>query len=71
MRLVLSLLPALGCGAVMFACVRMMSGHGKGPSGANPDSERELMDLRNEVARLKAERSVPGEDTSSFPAPRG
>lgn len=65
MRLVLSLLPALGCGAVMFACVRMMAGRSHGESGANREPDRELSELREEVARLKSERADAGEDSSS------
>ncbi len=69
MRVVLSLLPALGCAAVMFACVRMMAGHGKGPSDKEAQSENELAHLRKEVARLKSERPVAAEDPSSSSNP--
>jgi hypothetical protein len=71
MRIVLGLLPALGCGAVLFACVRMMTGHGKGQPAAKSDSERELTDLREEVARLRSDRPVAGGDSPSSPAPMG
>jgi hypothetical protein len=70
-EIVLSLLPALGCGAVMLACVRMMSGHGKGPSGVEPDSERELRRLREEVDRLKAERGRSRVRTPLLSCPEG
>jgi hypothetical protein len=51
------LIPALGCGLVMVACMvmmgRMMGGH------RNPPSEHdEVQALRDEVAQLRAERDA-------------
>ena len=72
MRLVFSLLPAIGCGAVMFVCVRMMAGHSHGKSEAKPNAGRELAELRDEVAHLKSKQtSAPDEDSAPSPAPKG
>ncbi len=59
MEALLYLLPALGCGLVMVACMYLM---GRGMRSHNPDqptrteSDREVAELREEVARLRSER---------------
>jgi len=48
------------CGGMMFVCFRMMFGSRKGVQGQDqsslPDSEDEIKELREEVARLRADR---------------
>ena len=60
MRQFLFILPALMCGGMMFVCFRMMFGSRKGVQGQDqsslPDSEDEIKELREEVARLRADR---------------
>lgn len=59
MRTFLTFLPALACAAMMFVCVRMMSGHGSQKSEAAGADE--VAELREEVARLKAQRALQKE----------
>jgi hypothetical protein len=60
----LAYLPALACGAMMLAiCIPMMRNMHKGHGGSEDTASRqEIADLREEVARLKAERAL--EDVS-------
>ena len=53
-RTLIGLLPVFGCGAVMFLCMRMMSGH---HGAAQPDASQaeEIERLRKEVADLREE----------------
>ncbi len=52
MRAVLSLLPLLGCGAIMVVCARMMFGGHR----TNDEHESEAVkSLREEIARLRSE----------------
>ena len=59
MEALLYLLPALGCGLMMVACMYLM---GRGMRSnqpdqpAKPETDREVAELREEVARLRAER---------------
>ncbi len=55
MRTLLVLLPALACGAMMLVCARMMAGRG---DHAAPPAEEQLAELREEIARLHAERML-------------
>lgn len=60
MEAALAYLPAIACGAMMlFICVPMMrnmhKGHG---SSEESDSSSEIAELREEIARLKAERTL-------------
>lgn len=55
-----TLLPALACGAMMLLiCIPMMrnmhKGHGEGNESASP---QEVAELREEIARLKAARTL-------------
>lgn len=53
-------LPALACGAMLLlVCVPMMRNMHKDSGGAeDPETRREISELRDEIARLKAERSL-------------
>ncbi len=55
--LLLSLAPLLGCGLMMLVCVGAFSGFRRrsGPA-PEPASQEEVAALRDEVARLRAER---------------
>jgi hypothetical protein len=55
-RTLLTLLPALACGAVMLVCVRMMMGR-HGQTHDDPRT-REIAELRDELARLRAGRAL-------------
>jgi len=59
MKALLYLLPALGCGLMMVACMYLM-GRGMRSHHRNPpveaDTNRQVAELREEVARLRAER---------------
>lgn len=59
MRTVLTYLPALACGAMMVVCVRMMA-RSHGAMDADQKTE-EIAELRDEVARLRAERELANE----------
>lgn len=62
MRTLLTYLPALACaGMMLLICVPMMRNMHKGQSDDKGTSE-EVAELREEVARLKAERALS--DTS-------
>lgn len=58
METVLSYLPAIACGAMMLLiCIPMMRNMHKG--GDSDDAvPREVAELREEIARLKAERTL-------------
>ena len=52
MRAVLSLLPLLGCGAIMVVCARMMFGGHR----TNDEHESEaIVSLREEIAELRSQ----------------
>jgi len=54
----LLLLPALGCGVMMAACMYLMGRGMRSPhqrQAPEPDASREVAELREEVARLRAE----------------
>lgn len=60
METLVAYLPAIACGAMMlFICIPMMrnmhKGHGQSEDSASPE---EVAALREEVARLRAERSL-------------
>jgi hypothetical protein len=59
MRTFLTLLPALACAAMMFVCFRMMFGHRQEP--AEDAGAQEIAELREEVARLRAQRALEQE----------
>ena len=65
MESLLLLLPALGCGLVMLACMAMMGWGMRGPrrqEAARPPeaaTAQEVAALREEVARLRAEQEDP------------
>lgn len=60
MRTVLIYLPAIACLAMMAViCIPMMRSMHKGSEGAeDSDARREIGELREEIARLKAERTL-------------
>lgn len=66
MRTVAAYLPAVACGAMMlFICIPMMRNmHKTDGTSDQPDIQREIGELRDEVARLKAERAL--EDKSEI-----
>ena len=59
MEALLYLLPALGCGLMMVACMylmgRAMRSHGQ-PPPTEADKDRQIAELSEEVARLRSER---------------
>lgn len=58
MRVLLSLLPMVGCAVMMLACMGRMGRH-KESAGSVPVAEEDVVALRAEVARLRAERAAP------------
>lgn len=70
MRTLFSFLPAVVCMGGMFLCMRMMMGGHKSTSSttpdqagaSTPDSASELTELREELARLRAERPETADD---------
>ncbi|MDQ3985902.1 MAG: hypothetical protein M3280_05330 [Actinomycetota bacterium] len=63
METLLAYLPAIACGAMMlFICIPMMRNMHKGHEGSDDsDARREIGELREEIARLKAERALEDE----------
>lgn len=59
MRTLLTFLPALACAAMMLVCVRMMFGHRQQPT--EDAGAQEIAELREEVARLRAQRALEEE----------
>ncbi len=60
MRTIAAYLPAIACGAMMLLiCIPMMRNmHKSNGVSHESDTQRELGELRDEVARLKAERAL-------------
>lgn len=59
METVLSYLPAIACGAMMLLiCIPMMRNMHKGRDSDDAVSREEVAELREEIARLKAERTL-------------
>jgi hypothetical protein len=56
-------LPFLGCAAMMFVCLRHMAkaSRNQRQRGHDASTQQEMAELREEVARLRAERSLTGE----------
>ena len=68
MRTLTSFLPAAACLGAMFLCMRMMHGGNKSTSdkaASTPDSASELSELRDEVARLRADLPETADDRSA------
>lgn len=61
MRTLLGFLPLLGCVGAMALCMRMMSGGKHG--GARRDAS-EVAQLREEVAQLRAQLSLPSRQSA-------
>lgn len=65
MRTIAAYLPAIACGAMMLLiCIPMMrnmhKGHGE---SRDSDARNEIAELREEMARLKAERALEKDET--------
>jgi hypothetical protein len=60
LRTLATYLPAIACGAMMLLiCIPMMRNMHKSSGGSDDsDTQREIGELRDEVARLKAERAL-------------
>lgn len=59
MEVLIAYLPTLACAAVMFFCVRHMSAGNKGTEErADASSNQKIAELREELARLRAERAL-------------
>lgn len=56
MNTLLYLVPALGCGLMMVACMALMGRMHRGPDTQRRDDD--IAELRAEVARLRAEREA-------------
>lgn len=56
MRTLITLLPAVACGAMMLVCARMMFGR-NGQTHDDPQG-RDIAELRDELARLRAEHAL-------------
>lgn len=63
MRILLSLLPMVGCAVMMLACMGRMGRH-KGSADSVPVAEEDVVALRAEVARLRAERPASAVEPS-------
>lgn len=62
MRSLITYLPAIACGAMMpLICVPMMFGRKHGHSSHQGASRQEVAELREEIARLKAEQALENE----------
>lgn len=61
MRVLLSLLPMVGCAVMMLACMGRMGrlGRHKGSADSAPAAEEDVVALRADAARLRAERPAP------------
>ncbi len=65
MRTLIAYLPVIACVAMMaLICIPMMRNMHKGHGGSDDADARELGELRDEVARLKAERAL-GEESET------
>jgi hypothetical protein len=58
-RVLISYVPLLGCAVAMVVCVRLMGGRSKDET--KPDAS-EIGELRDEVARLRAEVNASGDE---------
>ena len=60
MESLIAYLPVLACGAVMFFCLRHMSTGSKQQNDEKTDvaTKKEIAELREELARLRAERTL-------------
>lgn len=60
METLITYLPAIACGAMMLLiCIPMMRNMHKGNGESDgSDTQREIGELREEIARLKAERAL-------------
>jgi hypothetical protein len=56
-------LPFLGCAAMMFVCLRHMAKASRNQQqrGGDASTQQDIAELRDEVARLRAERALTGE----------
>ncbi len=63
MNFLVSLLPAAGCGLMMWFCMRGMRGRKHTP--AEPASTVEIDELRTEVARLRQQLSSQADPSST------
>ena len=62
MRTLGTYLPALACGAMMLLiCVPMLFGRKHNSDADESDTKREIAELREELSRLRAERSDDSE----------
>lgn len=63
MEAFIGFLPALACGALMFFCMRHMAMGSKHDAnqGTEQSSSEEIAELREEIALLRAERSLKSE----------
>ncbi len=66
MEFLIAYLPVLACGAVMFFCMRHMSMGGKqqNDDAADVATKQEIAELREELARLRAERALASTEES-------
>lgn len=55
-------LPALACGAMMLAMCLPMMRHQRGANNAESASKEDVAALREEIARLRAERALAGKE---------
>ncbi len=66
MEFLIAYLPVLACGAVMFFCLRHMSMGSKQQNDDKVDvaTKQEIAELREELARLRAERTLASSEES-------
>lgn len=72
METLIFFLPVLACGALMFFCMRHMTMGSKhdADQGIEQSSSEEIAELREDIARLRAEKALTSESFDQEPLSR-